>query len=85
MIVYNSITDYLQHAKTGDIIVLGGYGIIDGLKSVQSKYDTYKVHETTDKTRLRFTAYRHRTRLTTAFNNQQVGVMTKKEFNQLPI
>jgi len=83
MKTYNTITDYLTEAKPNDIIVLGGTGIMDGMKA-ESKHDTYKVHTNTTGVKLVVRRYRERTNLTTNEHNQKVGVLSKKEFQQLP-
>lgn len=86
MKTYNTVDNYLQEAKPDDIIVLGGTGIMDGMKT-ESKHDTYKVHKNTTKDRLVIRGYRGRKNLVLGANayDQKVGVLSKKEFEQLPI
>lgn len=86
MKIYNTVDDYLQKAKPDDIIVLGGAGVIDGIATVESKHDTYKVHKNTTKDRLVIRGYRGRKNLVLGANayDQKVGVLSKKEFKQLP-
>lgn len=82
MKTYNTITEYLKEAKPNDIIVLGGRGIMDGMRA-ESKHDTFKVHKNTTDVKLVVRRYRERTNLTTNEHNQKVGVLSKKEFEQL--
>lgn len=86
MKTYNTVDDYLQEAKPNDIIVLGGRGIMDGIKSLGSKHDTYKVHKNTTKDYLVIRGYRGRKNLVLGANayDQKVRVLSKKEFEQLP-
>jgi hypothetical protein len=85
MKTYKTVDEYLQHFKVNDIIVFAGYGIIDGIKSIEYKYDTVKVHLNTTKDKIVFTNYRGRKTFTLGANyyDQQVAVLTEKEFNNL--
>lgn len=84
MKLFETITDYLKEAKPNDIITLGGRGIVNGIKP-QSKHDTYKVHKNTTPEKLVMTEYRGRKTLTTNEHDQEVAVLSKKEFEQLPV
>lgn len=85
MIKYNTIDEYLQHYKEGDIIVLNGRGIIEGIKTVSSKLDTYKVQKGTTKDKILLKAYRGKKILSVGANyyDQQIAVLSNKEFKQL--
>lgn len=86
MKIYETVDDYMNDFKKGDIIVFGGVGILDGLESVQYKFDTYKtvgVIENSKNSSLIFREYRGRTNLSTSKHGQRVGVLTKAEFNNL--
>lgn len=85
MKTYNNLHEYLKHFKVGDKIVLGGRGILDGLKHVTNKYDTYTVQSGTNASELLIKAYRGRTTLTTNIFNQQVGVLTDEQFKSLTV
>lgn len=83
--IYNTVDDYLQNFKVGDKIVLAGYGLIDGIKTIRSKHDTYTVTERTHSTYISLKAYRRRTYLTLAPNyyDQQIAVISTKTFKNL--
>lgn len=85
MKIYDTIIDYLQHYKEGDIIVLNGRGLIEGIKTVSSKLDTYKVQKGTTTDKILLKAYRGKKTLSVGANyyDQQIAVLTKEEFNQL--
>lgn len=84
MEIYQSLQDYKKVAKIGDIITLGGRGLMCGLKAT-SKNDCYKVYKLESYTGfLLFKAYRAKNGLTTA-TEQQVGVIDKKTYSKLPI
>lgn len=85
MKIFETIIDYLVFAKPNDIIVLGGSGIIDGFRSLEGKNDTFKVHKNTTKEKLVFTQYRAKKPLGTNNYSQKVYLLTKDEFNKLPI
>ena len=84
--IYNTVYDYLQNFKVGDKIVLAGYGMVDGTKTVHSKHDTYTVTERTNSTYLGIKAYRGRTYLTLRpdYYNQQIAVIPTETFKNLP-
>ena len=84
MQVYKTIDNYLQHYKPDDVIVLGGRGIMSGLKP-SSKYNTYKVSARTSTEKLIIRAYKGRKDLSIGANyyDQEVGVLTKEEFKNL--
>ena len=83
--IYATVDDYLQNFKVGDRIVLAGYGIVDGIKAIQSKRDTYTVTEHTHSTYISLKAYRGRTYLTLAPNyyDQQIAVISTETFKNL--
>ena len=84
--IYNTVDDYLKNFKVGDKVVLAGYGIVDGIKSIQSKYDTYTVTERTNSTYLSLKAYGKRTylSLSPAYYYQQIAVISTETFKKLP-
>ena len=83
--IYNTVYDYLQNFKVGDKIILAGYGMVDGTKTVHSKHDTYTVTERTNSTYLSIKAYRGRTYLTLRpdYYNQQIAVISQETFENL--
>jgi len=85
MKTYNNLHEYLKHFKVGDKIVLGGRGILDGLKYVSNKYDTYIVQSGTNASELLIKAYMGRKTLSTKVFNQQVEVLTDEQFKSLTI
>ena len=82
MKTFDTIEQYKTQAKENDIVVLEGKGIIDGINTLESKHDTYKV-VTVDS--LMFRQFRGRTnyRLSASSYDQKIAVLTKKEFNNL--
>lgn len=82
MKTFDTVEQYKTQAKENDIIVLAGKGIIDGITSLESKHDTYKVVTVEP---LMFRQFRGRTnyRLGSSSYNQKIAVLTKKEFNNL--
>ena len=84
--IYNTVDDYLQNFKVGDKIVLAGYGMVDGIKTVHSKHDTYTVTERTNSTYLSLKAYRGRTYLSVKpdYYDQQIAVIPTEIFKKLP-
>ena len=84
--IYNTVDDYLQNFKVGDKIVLAGYGMVDGIKTIQSKHDTYTVTERTNSTYLSIKAYRKKTYLSVKpdYYDQQIAVITTETFKKLP-
>lgn len=85
--IYDSVDEYEKVAKVGDIIVLAGYGLINGIEKVSSKHDTYKVSRIKDDGSISIKGYRGRTHLaiSACAYDQRVLLLTKKEFNQLPV
>ena len=85
MKTFKTVDDYLKEFKVNDIIVLGGYGIIDGSKSIESKYDTYKVVQgtTCDDIVLRNYKGRKNLKLCAGYYDQQLVLLSKEEFNAL--
>lgn len=85
--IYDSVDEYEKVAKVGDIIVLGGCGIIDGIESLESKHDTVKVSNIKDDGSISFKEYRGRKSYSLFKHsyNQRVLLLTKKEFSELPI
>lgn len=84
MKVFNSVNEYLNHAKVGDRIVLGGKGIIDGTKNVEFVWETKKVTDASkDKFRFKEFGGRKTYGILPEFYDQQIGVITDKEFKLL--
>ena len=85
--IYDSVDEYEKVAKVGDIIVLGGVGITDGIKGLSSKHDTYKVSRIKSDGSISIKGYRGRSHLaiSACAYNQKVLLLTKKEFSELPI
>lgn len=83
--VYDTVNDYLQNFKVGDKIVLAGRGLVDGIKTVQSKYDTYTVTERTNATHISLKAYKGRAYLGLSSDsyNQQIAVISPETFRKL--
>ena len=83
--IYNTVDDYLQNFKVGDKIVLAGYGMVDGIKTIQSKHDTYTVTERTNSTYLSIKAYRKKTYLSVKpdYYDQQIAVIPTETFKKL--
>lgn len=87
MKTFNTLNEYLQQAKENDVVIFGGKGLIDGIKNIGSKHDTYKVHKNTTIKKIVVKAYRGKKNLTLSHHshNQQIALLTKKEFKNLPI
>lgn len=87
MKIFETVYAYLEVAKEGDYIALAGYGIMDGIRSVVSKYDVYKVHGNTTKDKLVIRAYRGRTNLILGYDSydQKIALYSREEFNSLEI
>lgn len=84
MKIFNTLEDYKQVAKIGDIIALEGMGILDGLK-VTAKTDCFRVYELESSSGfVRFKGYKSRTGLTTS-TPQRVALIDKKVYKSLPI
>ena len=83
MKIYCTVSDYIPEAKKGDFIVLGGMGIMDGIKNINSKHDVYKVvHVDSD---ICFKQFRGKKQLMTSQKLQQIALLDKAEFNKLPV
>jgi hypothetical protein len=82
MKIFETITDYIKEAKINDIIVFNGSGLINGILTLDSRNDTYKVTKISEN-QIWFKAYRCKKQLTTQ-TNQKVALLTKKEIKNLP-
>ena len=83
MKIYNSLKEYKEIAKIGDLIALQGNGYIDGL-NVTSKADCYKVTSLESNSGfVRFKKYRGKTSFTVA-QEQKIGVIDVKTYKSLP-
>ena len=87
MKIYNTINEYIKESRKNDIIVFGGNGILCGLKSLQSKYDTYKLIQGLENKPLKVKEYRGRKTWVLPVHqfSQKIAVLNKKEFNILSI
>lgn len=87
MKLFNSLTEYEKQAKINDIIILGGKGIMDGIKTLQSKHDTFKVSGFKTDGSVVIKKYRGKTKLIIGANSydQEVALLTNKEFKELPV
>ena len=84
MKVFNTLQEYKQVAKIGDIIALEGVGLIDGLK-VTSKNDCFKVYKLDSSSGfVGFKKYRAKDGLTTA-TPQKVGLIDRRVYKDLPV
>lgn len=85
MKTFKTVDDYLKEFKVNDIIALCGCGIMDGSKSIESKYDTYKVSQGTTFDDIVLRGYRGRKNLKLRADSydQQVVLLSKEEFNAL--
>lgn len=85
MKVFETVDEYLNEFKIGDIITLGGKGILDGVRSLESKYDTFKVIDGTTKDKIVLRRYRGRRNLLLGANyyDQPMVLLTNKEFSDL--
>lgn len=83
--IYNTVDDYLQNFKVGDKIVLAGHGMVDGIKTVHSKHDTYTVTERTTSTHLSLKQYKKRAYLSVspAYYDQRIAVISQETFENL--
>lgn len=82
MKIYSTILDYIPEAKKGDYIVLGGMGVMDGIRNISSKHDVYKVVQVDSD--ICFKQYRGKKRFRTNQKLQQIALLSKAEFNKLP-
>lgn len=87
MKIFETLEQYEKQAKIGDIIVLGGRGIINGIDTCSNKHRTHKVSKIAEDGQISIKAYRGRTNYKVGANyyDQTVALLTKKEFNQLPV
>jgi hypothetical protein len=84
MKIFNTLEEYKQVAKTGDIITLEGTGILDGLKAT-CKNDCFKVYKLQSSSGfVGFKRYNAKNGLTTS-TPQKVGLIDKKVYKSLPI
>lgn len=85
MKTFKTVNDYLKEFAINDIIVLCGYGIIDISKSIESKYDTYKVVNGTTCDDIIIRSYKGHKNLKIGDNyyDQQLILLSKNEFNAL--
>lgn len=83
MKVFESINDYLKHAKVGDRIVLGGRGILDGL-NIEFVWETKKVVDVSED-KFYFKEFRGRKRYTIRpdYYSQRVGLLSDEDFKLL--
>lgn len=84
MTVYNTVTEYIPHSKTGDRVAFGGRGIIDGLKNV-SKMNTYRITKISNDL-IKMIPYRCRTRYIMYSHgfDQPIAIYDKSDFKNLP-
>jgi len=82
---FDSVYRYLESAKVGDLVALGGLGIVNGLGNLEFRSEVFKVCEVSVINGLVLKSYRGRTRLRIheCFYGQQVGVLTSAEFKKL--
>lgn len=87
MKLFNSLTEYEKQAKVNDIIILGGKGLMDGIKTLQSKHDTFKVSGFKTDGSVVIKKYRGKTKFIIGANSydQEVALLTNKEFKELPV
>ena len=84
MKIFNTLEEYKQVAKIGDIIALEGSGLLDGLK-VTAKTDCFKVYKLESSSGfVGFKRYNSKTSLTT-YEPQKVALIDKKVYKSLPI
>lgn len=85
MKVFDNVHDYEKVAKVGDRILLGGKGIMDGLKT-NDKRDSFRVYRITSDGHIRIRKYQGK--ITFAIGDysydQQVALFEKNEFKNLP-
>ena len=75
-------SDYIKVAKVGDIIVLGGMGIVDGTKYLV-RSNTYKVVDVSDEVYLRQYGKKSCGYISVSYRSQDCLLLSKKEFNEL--
>jgi len=79
MKVYETLQNYINNGKIGDIITYAGSKICDTI----FKYETYTVVSLTDGITIR--RYKCRNNFKCDCFDQPVAVLTKQEFNKLDI
>ncbi|MGN1173640.1 MAG: hypothetical protein ACI4SO_07620 [Muribaculaceae bacterium] len=75
-------SDYIKVAKVGDIIALGGMGIVDGLRNI-TKSRTYKVVGISDEVYLRQYGKKSCGYIPVKYRSQDCMLLSKREFNEL--
>ncbi|MFW6273012.1 MAG: hypothetical protein ACOC2U_04470 [bacterium] len=85
MKVFDNIYEYEKVAKIGDRILLGGKGIMDGLKT-NDKRDSFRVHRIADDGSIRIRKYRGKMTFFICENSydQQIALFERNEFKKLP-
>lgn len=82
--IFDTLEDYKQVAKVGDIIALEGSGILDGLKVI-AKTDCFRVYKLESSSGfVGFKRYKSKIGLTTS-TPQRVALIDKKVYKSLPI
>ena len=86
MKIYNTLDSYIKEAKINDRIVFQGMGIIDGIKTLESKHNTHRVVYI-DSLSIKVTEYRGKVKFYAGQKSydQQIAVLTKKEFKDLKV
>jgi len=82
---FDSVYKYMESAKVGDLVALGGLGIVNGLGNLEFRNEIFKVCEVSVINGLVLKSYRGRKRLRIheCFYGQPVGVLTSAEFKKL--
>ena len=82
---------YMKEAKVGDIIILGGTGIMDGIKH-RNKFSSLTVARidlsndgNVQEVFLRRYRCQNLSRVQASYRDQDVAVLTKKEFQTMPL
>lgn len=80
------ITEKMIMENIGNYIQLGGHGIVDGLKTQPTKYNSYKIMGM-DGSNMKLKQYRAKYYcILPSFNfNQSYRILTPMEFKELPI
>jgi len=86
MKTFKNINDYLPQAKQNDIVVLGVKGILDVIKTLESKHDTFKVIKATEE-KITVRKYRGKNNYAVHSYNykQEIAVLSGGEFKKLPV
>lgn len=87
MKIFETLEEYKKHAQINDRIVLGGKGLMDGIKTLETKNDTFKVYYIRKDGQIVIKSYRGKKPLIVGAYayDQQVALLTKKEFKNLPV